>query len=83
MYYCYPPAILFPVIRYILNYWKFIWSVCNPRYIPELIPPNNGVFKAGNGVIVAVFVGVIVRVNAHVLEIVKEIELAALACGMQ
>ena len=33
--------------------------------------------------IVAVFVGVIVRVNAQVVEIVKEIELAVLACGMQ
>lgn len=57
--------------------------MCNHSYIPELIPPNNGVFKTGFGVIVAVFVGVIVRVNAHVLEIVKEIKLAVLACGLQ
>lgn len=32
--------------------------------------------------IVAVFVGVIVRVNAQVVEIVKEIEAAVLACGL-
>ena len=57
--------------------------MCNHSYIPELIPPNNGVFKTGFGVIVAVFVGVIVNVNVQVVEIVKEIELAALACGMQ
>ena len=57
--------------------------MCNHSYIPELIPPNNGVFKTGFGVIVAVFVGVIVRVNAHVLEIVKEIKPAVLACGLQ
>lgn len=56
--------------------------MCWTWYIPELIPPNNGVFKAGNGVIVAVFVGVIVRVNAQVVEIVKEIELAVLAHGL-
>ena len=57
--------------------------MCNHSYIPELIPPNNGVFKTGFGVIVAVFVGVIVRVNAQVVEIVKEIKLAVLACGLQ
>ena len=56
--------------------------MCNHSYIPELIPPNNGVFKTGFGVIVAVFVGVIVRVNAHVLEIVKEIEAVVLAYGL-
>ena len=32
--------------------------------------------------IVAVFVGVIVRVNAQVVEIVREIRLAALAYGL-
>lgn len=57
--------------------------MCWTWYIPELIPPNNGVNKAGFGVIVAVFVGVIVRVNAQVVEIVKEIEAAVLACELQ
>ena len=56
--------------------------MCNHSYIPELIPPNNGVFKTGFGVIVAVFVGVIVNVNVQVVEIVKEIEVAVLAYGL-
>ena len=39
-------------------------------------------FKTGFGVNVAVFVGVIVNVNVQVVEIVKEIGLAVLACGL-
>lgn len=56
--------------------------MCNHSYIPELIPPNNGVFKTGFGVIVAVFVGVIVRVNVQVVEIIKEFIPRCLARGL-